>query len=130
MKQELNEKLENEILESVKKYGKMLGVEKIITYQRFLTICKKRPDFKEKIDKILSEKPKTTLESIFYMDQIEEHFTPNEIKNLRILIENDSVPINGAILHRCVGCGGLFEKLNHKKYCKSCVRENMKRYRY
>lgn len=120
MKQELNEKLENEILESVKIYGKMLGVEKIITYQRFLTICKKRPDFKEKIDKILSEKPKTTLESIFYMDQIEEHFTETEIKNLRYLIETTE--------GRCIGCG-TFSELNSKKYCKKCATNNALKFR-
>jgi rRNA maturation endonuclease Nob1 len=73
-----------------------------------------------KIDKILSEKQSEKLEDVFYMDQLVEHFTETEIKNLRYLIETTE--------GRCIGCG-TFSALNNKKYCKKCATNNTLKFR-
>ena len=116
----MNEELEQKLIESIRQYGKTKGVRKIINYNRFLTICNETPDFKMKIDKILSEKQSEKLEDIFYIDQLVEHFNEQEIKNLRYLIETTE--------GRCIGCG-TFSELNKKKYCKKCATNNALKFR-
>lgn len=53
------------------------------------------------------------MENVFDMTEINKHFTPQEIANLRLLIETTD--------GRCVGCG-TFDILNKKHYCKKCLK--------
>jgi hypothetical protein len=74
-----------------------------------ITIVKKRPDRK--------------FEDIFDMEQIQKYFSDQEIKNLKILINSETVNIDGDILNRCPDCGTLVKSKFYKNKCAKCIKK-------
>ena len=74
-----------------------------------ITIVKKRPDRK--------------FEDIFDMEQIQKYFSDQEIKNLKILINSETLKIDGDILNRCPDCGTLTKAVYYKNKCNICIKK-------